>query len=109
MSKLTESLEWKALAAKATEAKTWNMRKMFAEDPKRAEKFSAEACGIFLDYSKNLIDEDVMAKLRALLPAAGFDAMRQNYRERRELSSLHLRNVNDNLKETLKLLGFSVE
>ena len=79
MSKLTESLEWKALAAKATEAKTWNMRKMFAEDPKRAEKFSAEACGIFLDYSKNLIDEDVMAKLRALLPAAGFDAMRQKF------------------------------
>ncbi len=79
MSKLTESHEWKALAAKATEAKTWNMRKMFAEDPKRAEKFSAEACGIFLDYSKNLIDEDVMAKLRALLPAAGFDAMRQKF------------------------------
>ncbi|SKA10228.1 glucose-6-phosphate isomerase, partial [Fibrobacter intestinalis] len=79
MSKLTESLEWKALAAKATEAKTWNMRKMFAEDPKRAEKFSAEACGIFLDYSKNLIDEDVMAKLRALLPAAEFDAMRQKF------------------------------
>jgi len=41
--------------------------------------------------------------------AKSFDAMRQNYRERRELSSLHLRNVNDNLKETLKLLGFSVE
>lgn len=79
MSKLTESHEWKALAAKATEAKTWNMRKMFAEDPKRAEKFSAEACGIFLDYSKNLIDEDVMAKLRALLPAAEFDAMRQKF------------------------------
>ena len=79
MSKLTESHEWKALAAKATEAKTWNMRKMFAEDPKRAEKFSAEACGILLDYSKNLIAEDVMAKLRALLPAAGFDAMRQKF------------------------------
>ena len=79
MSHLTESKEWKALAAKAPEAKKWNMREMFAKDSKRAEKFSAEACGIFLDYSKNLIDDDAMAKLRALLPAAGFDAMRKKF------------------------------
>ena len=78
MSRLTESNEWKALQAKAPEAQKWNMREMFAKDAKRAEKFSAEACGIFLDYSKNLIDDDVMAKLRALLPFAKFDEMRKN-------------------------------
>ena len=57
MSRLTESNEWKALQAKAPEAQKWNMREMFAKDAKRAEKFSAEACGIFLDYSNgsNLI------------------------------------------------------
>ena len=38
-----------------------------------------------------------------------FDAMRSNYRERRELSSLHLLNVEDKFKEQLSLLGFSVD
>ncbi|MCK9182635.1 MAG: glucose-6-phosphate isomerase [Fibrobacteraceae bacterium] len=79
MSRLTESKEWKALEAKALEAKKWNMREMFAKDPSRADKFSAEACGIFLDYSKNLIDDDAMAKLRALLPFAKFDDMRKSF------------------------------
>lgn len=79
MSRLTESKEWKALESKASEAKTWNMREMFKKDASRAEKFSAEACGIFLDYSKNLIDDDAMAKLRGLLAFANFDDMRKKF------------------------------
>lgn len=38
-----------------------------------------------------------------------FDAMRQSYRERRELSSLSLLNVPQQFKETLSLLGFRVK
>ena len=41
--------------------------------------------------------------------AKSFDAMRSNYRERRELSSLHLLNVEDKYKEPLSLLGFNVD
>ena len=41
--------------------------------------------------------------------AKSFDAMRSNYRERRELSSLHLLNVEDKFKEQLSLLGFNVD
>ena len=41
--------------------------------------------------------------------AKSFDAMRSNYRERRELSSLHLLNVEDKFKEQLSLLGFGVD
>ena len=41
--------------------------------------------------------------------AKSFDAMRSNYRERRELSSLHLLNVEDKFKEQLSLLGFRVD
>ena len=41
--------------------------------------------------------------------AKSFDAMRSNYRERRELSSLHLLNDEDKFKEQLSLLGFSVD
>lgn len=79
MSRLTESKEWKALEAKASDAKTWNMREIFKKDAQRAEKFSAEACGIFLDYSKNLIDDDAMTNLRRLLSFAGFDDMRKKF------------------------------
>jgi glucose-6-phosphate isomerase len=39
------------------------MRVQFARDPNRFKRFSAEACGILLDYSKNRIDEKAMACL----------------------------------------------
>ena len=45
----------------------------------------------------------------SFIGAKSFDEMRQTYRERRELSSLHLKNVDEKFKEKLKLLGFSVE
>ncbi len=93
MSRLTESNEWKALEAKASEAKTWNMREMFKKDAQRAEKFSAEACGIFLDYSKNLIDDDAMAKLRGLLSLSGFDAMRKKFLSGEKINTTEKRAV----------------
>ena len=79
MSKLTDSQEWKALEAHAEVAKTWHMKELFAKDPARAEKFSAEACGLFLDYSKNIITDETMAKLQDLLKSAGFEDMRRKY------------------------------
>ena len=79
MSKLTDSQEWKALEAHAEVAKTWHMKELFAKDPARAEKFSAEACGLFLDYSKNIITDETMAKLQDLLKSANFDDMRRKY------------------------------
>lgn len=79
MSRLTESQEWKSLEAKASLAKKWNMRELFAKDPARADRFSAEACGIFLDYSKNLIDDDAMAKLRSLLDFSHFNDFRKDF------------------------------
>ncbi|MFA6622482.1 MAG: glucose-6-phosphate isomerase [Fibrobacteraceae bacterium] len=79
MSHLTDSKEWKALEAHAKEAKTWRMRDMFAQDPARAQRFSAEACGIFLDYSKNIITEETLKDLRALLSSADFEAMRSKF------------------------------
>ena len=39
------------------------IKELFAEDPSRAEKFSVEAAGWFLDYSKNRIDKSVMKAL----------------------------------------------
>ena len=79
MSKLTDSKEWKALEAHAEVAKTWQMKELFAKDPTRADKFSVEACGLFLDYSKNIITDETMAKLQDLLKSANFEDMRAKY------------------------------
>jgi len=52
------------------------MRKLFAEDPERAAKFSRTACSIYLDYSKNIITADTMKLLHALADEAGVAAAR---------------------------------
>ncbi|AWF80135.1 glucose-6-phosphate isomerase [Microbulbifer sp. A4B17] len=41
----------------------WSLRELFATDPQRTEKFSAEAAGIYLDYSKNHLREDTLKLL----------------------------------------------
>lgn len=52
------------------------MRLMFAEDPNRFQRFSASGADILLDYSKNRIDEEVMAALFDLARAAGVEERR---------------------------------
>ncbi len=42
------------------------LRQLFREDPQRAQRFSAEACGLYLDYSKHLIDSETVRLLMAL-------------------------------------------
>jgi glucose-6-phosphate isomerase len=50
------------------------LRERFAEDPDRAKKFSVEAAGWFLDYSKNHIDRDMMKALVSLAEKSGLKA-----------------------------------
>ena len=52
------------------------MRVQFAVDPNRFKRYSADGAGILLDYSKNRIDEDVMAALFDLARAAGVEERR---------------------------------
>lgn len=52
------------------------MRLLFAEDPNRFQRFSASGADILLDYSKNRIDEEVMAALFDLARAAGVEERR---------------------------------
>jgi glucose-6-phosphate isomerase len=77
VTKLTASSEWKALAAHRAEFNTLTLKDLFAADPERAPKFSAEAAGLFLDYSKNHLTNKTLALLIDLLKSADFD----NYRE----------------------------
>lgn len=55
---LTQRATWRALAAHAAEIQRLDLRQLFADDPERAERFSAEGAGLFLDYSKNLITDE---------------------------------------------------
>ncbi|MGH7988827.1 MAG: glucose-6-phosphate isomerase, partial [Limisphaerales bacterium] len=54
---------WKALAAHHKQIQKLHLRKLFADDAKRGQKFTAEAAGLFLDYSKNLITEKTLKLL----------------------------------------------
>ncbi len=46
------------------------MRDLFEADPERCERFSLEQCGIYLDYSKNLITEETVRRLMGLAETA---------------------------------------
>ena len=61
--------EWKALKAHFEQFKDVHMRTMFAEDPERGSRFTLEAGGIFVDYSKNRVNAETMKLLVALANA----------------------------------------
>ncbi|WP_172806779.1 glucose-6-phosphate isomerase [Endozoicomonas arenosclerae] len=77
-----------------------HLRDLFTADTKRFERYSLEAAGLFLDYSKNLINDDVMSSLikmaeEAQLPAAikaMFQGEKINYTEKRAVLHTALRN-----------------
>jgi glucose-6-phosphate isomerase len=60
MTALTASTPWQNLENLATIIKNQHMRDWFAADPQRAEHFTQVACGIELDFSKNLVTNEVM-------------------------------------------------
>ena len=66
MTALTASPAWQNLTRLATKIKTQHMRDWFALDSQRAENFTKAACGIELDFSKNLVNDEVMQALQAL-------------------------------------------
>jgi glucose-6-phosphate isomerase len=54
---------WKDLAAHYKKIRELHLRQIFEEDPKRGERLTAEAVGIFLDYSKNRITDETLKLL----------------------------------------------
>ncbi len=62
---------WKALQNHYKQIKTLHLRELFAQDPARGERFTAEAVGLFLDYSKNRITEETMLLLVKLAEEMG--------------------------------------
>jgi glucose-6-phosphate isomerase len=68
---LTKRRAWEALRAHYDAVRGIHLRKLFAEDSKRGERMTAEAVGIFLDYSKNRITDETVKLLRLLAEESG--------------------------------------
>jgi glucose-6-phosphate isomerase len=71
ISPLTERAAWKALQSHYNDVKNDHLRDLFAEDPQRGERLTAEAVGLFLDYSKNRITEETLKLLLELAHQSG--------------------------------------
>ncbi len=73
---LREMAAWKALETHATTIGTKHLREMFAADARRGERMTAEACGLFLDYSKHRIDDQTLSLFQALADECGLEDRR---------------------------------
>jgi glucose-6-phosphate isomerase len=74
MTPLAGRAAWKALQAHYQSAKTLHLRDLFAKDPKRGERLTAGAAGLFLDYSKNRVTDETLTLLLALAEESGLRA-----------------------------------
>ena len=61
---------WKALAAHHATLRDAHLRDLFAADPGRGERFSAEAAGLYLDYAKQRVTDETLQLLVALAEEA---------------------------------------
>jgi len=71
---LTQRPAWKALVEHYQKTQHLHLRKLFADDPGRGERFAAEAAGIYLDYSKNRVTDETMRLLLELAASSGLRA-----------------------------------
>ncbi|HEY6241348.1 MAG TPA: glucose-6-phosphate isomerase [Burkholderiales bacterium] len=70
MSKLIRSPAWKALAAHQKAVAATSLSELFASDASRAQRFTLEAGGLLLDYSKHRVDSHAMRLLVGLAEQA---------------------------------------
>jgi len=73
---LRERKAWQALERHHTEIGQRHLRELFAADPARGERLSAEAEGIYLDYSKNRVTDETMRLLVELAEESGVQQRR---------------------------------
>jgi glucose-6-phosphate isomerase len=71
---LTRRPAWAALVAHHAEIATTQLRELFAADPERGSRLSAEAVGIYLDYSKNRVTDETLRLLLQLADESGLRA-----------------------------------
>jgi len=68
---VTQSPTWRALEAHYRAIRDVHLRTLFADDSERGEQMTAEACGIYFDYSKNRVTKETLRLLFDLAEAIG--------------------------------------
>jgi len=81
---------WAALADKAAELDNTSIRSLFDADPRRAEQFNVESAGVFLDFSRQRLDQETLALLFELAEQTGVRAGIE-----RMFSGEHINNTED--------------
>ncbi len=71
---LTDCAVWKSLKTHYEKVRDLHLRKLFDDDPTRGERMTAEALGLYLDYSKNRITDETLQLLLKLAEEAGLRA-----------------------------------
>jgi glucose-6-phosphate isomerase len=71
VSPLPERKSWQALKRHHEEIAGVSLRDLFGGDPGRGERLTAEAAGLYLDYSKNRVTDETMRLLVALAEESG--------------------------------------
>jgi glucose-6-phosphate isomerase len=71
---LTRLAAWQALEAHYPKMREVHLRKLFADDPGRGERMTAEAIGIYFDYSKHRITDETLSLLLQLAEESGLRA-----------------------------------
>src|SRR5580765_3113926 len=71
---LTSRRIWKDLQSYHEKIRDLHLRDLFASDPQRGERFSAEAVGVYLDYSKHRITDETLPLLLQLAEESGLRA-----------------------------------
>jgi glucose-6-phosphate isomerase len=96
---LRERPAWAALTAHHEAIRGAHLRELFAQDPGRGERLTAEGAGLYLDYSKNRVTDETLGLLAALAEqsdlaartAAMFAGERINVSEKRSVLHVALR------------------
>ncbi|MEH1922994.1 hypothetical protein [Nostoc sp.] len=68
---LTQRVAWQALEAHYPKVQELHLRQLFADDPTRGERMTAEAIGIYFDYSKHRITDETLTLLLQLAAESG--------------------------------------
>jgi len=68
---LTQRKSWKALQSHCEQIQDTHLRTLFADDPKRGERLTVEGAGLFLDYSKNRVNDETIRLLIDLANESG--------------------------------------
>ena len=105
---ISDTSAWHALKKHWTDMAGQSLRALFSQDPSRCKRFGLDACGIHLDYSKNLINDETIGLLLELAESADLTYCKErllagdavNNTENRAVLHMALRNRGDRVYRT---------